>query len=106
MSAQLDLLVERARQRQARDTALDRLETTRADLIKVADKLAREIARRTGQVTSVDVFREMRGLGYQLDGYDPRWMGAVFRAGKGWQRVGLRADGSHSRPVSVWRSVA
>ena len=108
MTAQLQLIAEREAQRRERDAALDRIEATRAQLISIADKLARELVRKSGRVTSSDVFREMKALGYGplLASYDPRWMGAVFRKGKGWQRVGWVNDGSHSRPVAVWAEAA
>lgn len=104
MTAQLDLIEEHAKQSRARDVALDRLEQTRQSLICIAEGVARDICREHGQVTSSDVFRRMKTLGYepQLRAYDPRWMGAVFRASKGWRKVGQRNDGSHRRPVSVW----
>lgn len=104
MSAQLDLIEEHLKQRRARDAALDTLEQTRQSLISIASGVARDICREHGQVTSSDVFRRMKTLGYepQLRAYDKRWMGAVFRANQGWRKVGQRNDGSHSRPISVW----
>lgn len=103
---QLQLITEREEQRQGRDSALDRLEGTRSDLIAVADRIARRLVRENGVVTSSDVFREMRASGFQLDGYDPRWMGAVFRTGKGWRKIGYTPDGSHSRPVAIWEEAS
>lgn len=82
------------------------MEATRGFLIDTARDIAHELVKLNGQVTSVEVFRELRDRGYgaHLDAVDPRWMGAVFRT-RGWLRVGWREVGSHCRPVSVWRLV-
>lgn len=87
-----------------RDRVLDCLEDVRAELIDAATVAARIICERRGSVTSVQVFRYLRECGYgrRLDAVDPRWMGAVFRSGKGWKRVGWDQTGSHGRPVAVW----
>jgi hypothetical protein len=87
-----------------RDAALDALEKARANLISVADGIARGLTATHGEVTSVEVFAEMarQGYGPAMKAVDPRWMGAVFRAEKGWTRKGWRQDGSHGRPVAVW----
>jgi hypothetical protein len=88
----------------ARDEALDALEAVRAALVAEAHKIAVQLARQRGRVTSVEVWHAMIAYGYeeQLKGYDPRWLGCVFRAGKGWQRAGWEPTGSHKRPVAIW----
>lgn len=89
----------------ARDEALDALEAARAALVAEAHKIAVQLARQRGRVTSVEVWHAMIAYGYedQLKGYDPRWMGCIFRAGKGWERAGWESTGSHKRPVAIWR---
>ena len=91
----------------ARDAALDRLETTRRNLIQIARNVADELCARHVQVTAPDVKRAMLDRGLIDDDerqLDPRWMGAVFRAGQGWERVGWTPEGSHCRPVAIWRT--
>ena len=85
-----------------RDTALERLEKTRAELIAEGRRVADELAYANGSVTSVEVFAKMRdnGWGPDLDDVDPRWAGCLFR--KGWRRVGYEPAGSHGRPVARW----
>lgn len=87
-----------------RDAALDTLELSRAELIADAKVHAVRIATETGTVTSTQVLASMRASGHgdDLDRYDRRWMGAVFRRGTGWKRVGWSSTGSHCRPVAVW----
>jgi hypothetical protein len=82
---------------------LDALEAARAALITEAHKIAVQLARQRGRVTSIEVWHTMLAYGYeeQLKGYDPRWIGCVFR--RGWVRDGFESTGSHKRPVSVWR---
>lgn len=102
MSAQaelFDLKVERRK----RDAALDLLDKRRAELIARAHQIATYFCRENGTVTSPQVIAELKKEGAPgLDEVDPRFMGAVFRAGRGWRRIGYRAAGSHARPVSVW----
>jgi len=88
-----------------RDDALDALEAARAALVAEAHKIAVTLARQRGRVTSVEVWHAMLAYGYeeQLKGYDPRWMGCIFRAGKGWERDGWESTGSHKRPVAIWK---
>lgn len=91
-----------------RDEALDHLEVRRLYLINCADDIARKIAKEKGSVTSTEVLEILRD---ELDeemliGVDMRFMGAVFRSGKGWIRLGWEATGSHCRPVSRWKLVA
>jgi len=90
------------REAQARDLALDRLAESRADLIAVAQKIAKQLCQTHGQVTSPEVLRVMRQQGYggMLDKVDRRFMGCVFC--RGWRRIGYENSGSHGRPVSVW----
>lgn len=89
----------------ARDRALDLLEEHRAPMIEMAKMIAEWIAKKKGRVTSTDVICELRARGYGelLDSVDKRFLGAVFRAGKGWKRIGFESTGSHRRPVSIWR---
>lgn len=89
-------------EKRGRDAALDALEDRRADLITTATDIAMAHAIKHGNVTSVDVFDELRKRNTDLGGVDPRWMGAVFREGKGWRRVGWAQLGSHGRAVAVW----
>ena len=89
-----------------RDRALDRLERTRADLVEIARR-TRDALFETGDgsVCSIEVIEEMKrdGLGPDLERFDLRWIGAVFRESEGLMRVGWRRLGSHGRPVSIWR---
>lgn len=95
---------ERAAQMQARDEALDMLAIARAKLLGAARPIARDIAQRRGRVTSVEVLRHMRKVGYapEIDRVDARFIGAVFRC-KEWTRIGWEPTGSRCRPVSIWR---
>ncbi len=72
----------------ARDAALDLLEYRRANLITAGRFWAMELAKTRIYVTAPMVREAMERAGYDLSGIDPRWMGAVFRAGSGWRRVG------------------
>jgi hypothetical protein len=89
----------------ARDQALDLFEVHRADLVEMARAVAIELAQTNGRVSGPEVTAELRkrGLGEALDSVDRRFMGAVFRAGKCWVRVGWESIGSHNQPVSVWK---
>lgn len=93
---------DRAREREARDLALDMLERTRAELIAIGKAAAVVLVARNGKVTSTDVRKYMveRGYGDKMAKVDPRWLGTLFR--RGWTRVGYETTGSHGRPVSVW----
>lgn len=89
-----------------RDAVLDRLQETRAELIAVAKETALRLAAEHGETCSVDVLNKMRldpVLKDKLDEVDPRFMGAVFRAGNGWQRVRMEPKGSHACWISIWR---
>ncbi|MDQ3170305.1 MAG: hypothetical protein M3Q55_09235 [Acidobacteriota bacterium] len=87
-----------------RDRALDLLALARASLITEACKVALSIARSNGRVTSVEVVDAMKRLGFtaSLAAHDRRWLGAVFRKGGGWRRLGYEPTGSHARPVAIW----
>jgi len=87
----------------ARDEALEALDAARADLIAEARKIAHQLARQRGRVTSVEVFQAMYSYGYEdkLRAVDGRFMGCVFRTGE-WVRVKWESTGSHKRPVAVW----
>ncbi len=95
----------------ARDMALDALANTRARLVAAARRVAVEMARDLGRVSSPEVLAELRDRGYgpELDRVDARFMGVVFRPAKGWpvrwRRMGWEPGGSHCRPVAVWQLV-
>jgi hypothetical protein len=88
----------------ARDEALDALEAARDALIIEARKVAHQLVRQRGRITSIEVFQALRAYGYdtQIDKYDPRWMGCVFRTDE-WERIGFEPTGSHKRPVAIWK---
>lgn len=92
-------LFEEARKR---DAALDLLEESRPRLIQKAREIALELVTIHGTVTGVRVMKELKARGFYDGSKDPRFMGAVFRKGNGWARVGYSAEGSHRCPVSVW----
>ncbi len=85
-----------------RDSALDLLERTRADLIALARATAREMGQRGDALTSVGLIKELRarGHGHMLDSVDNRALGCVFRGG--WEKIGYESVGSHARPCAVW----
>lgn len=85
----------------ARDRALDLLEAHRGPLVSAARRIAIEIERTLGRVSSPEVLRELRRRGYDIDSSDRRFMGAVFR--EGWVRIGWEPTGSHCRPVPIWK---
>lgn len=97
---QLDLAFEA----QGRDQALNLIEHHRSDIVGMARAIAADIDSVRKRVTSPEVLAELRRLGYSqaLDQYDRRFMGAVFRAGSGWKRIGWEPTGSHCRPVAIW----
>lgn len=97
-------LFDRKQERSKRDMALNLFETFRGDLLAAARAVADELAEKNGRVTAPDVLAVLRdrGLGDALDEVDRRFMGAVFRAGTGWKRIGWEPGGSHGRPVSIW----
>lgn len=100
MHEQLDLLF----QAQERERNLDLFETHRANELAVARAVAHHLAIKTGRTTSPEVLTEMRRLGYGnlLEGKDLRFMGAVFRSGDVWKKLGYSDTGSHRRPVPIW----
>ena len=87
-----------------RDVALALLEQHRATAIRLGRRAAEFIYAERGRVTSVEVLAHLRAQGHgpMIDGLDARWMGAVFRSGSGWRRVGWEPTGSHCRPVAIW----
>lgn len=94
-------------QAQARDAALDLLQRHRSELIRHARAVAINIAWARGEVSSTEVWEELRRRGevdlwlkYAMAAVDPRWMGVVFR--HGWKRLRWTSTGSHKRPVAVW----
>ncbi len=100
MGFSFDLTAERAK----RDRALDLFEVNRSDLLCAARQAALDLVILNGRVTAPEVFALLRARGYEepLKTVDPRFMGAVFRSGSGWHRVGWENKGSHRRPVSIW----
>jgi hypothetical protein len=87
---------------QKKDEALNSLARTREQLITEAKAVAREIALTQGKVTSTEVLDVLRKSGLNgLNEVDPRFMGVVFR--EGWVKTGYVNNGSHRRPVSVWK---
>lgn len=93
-----------------RDSVLDLFEQTRGDLVDLGYKLALQLCQQNGEVTSVQVFDALNmaaqsdpALKLKLSSVDPRWMGAVFRESRGWERMGWVSSGSHKRPVAVWK---
>lgn len=87
----------------ARDEALEALEVKRGAQVALATQLAVKIAKRKGSVTSTEVLEAMKDAGADLAGIDKRFMGAVFKSGKGWVQIGVKPWGSHRRPIAVWR---
>ena len=98
MAKQFDPVAEAA----ARDAALDLLRRYRAGLIRRGREIALQIAAEKGEVTSTDVLCRLEDEDAPgLHEVDHRFMGAVFA--RGWIRVGFTPQGSHCRPVSVWK---
>ena len=100
MHEQLDLNF----QGQERDRYLDLFEIHRATPVALGRATAHFLAMKNGSTTSPQVIAEMRRLGYgrMLDENDRRFMGAVFRGGKVWEKLGYSDSGSHRRPVPIW----
>lgn len=69
-----------------------------------AFELAKKIATESGTVTGARVLRAMRDESFPgLDEIDPRFMGQVFK-GKEFEKSGYSVEeGSHGRPVTVWK---
>lgn len=88
---------------QKRDEALDLLAEARAELIRLALSVAKELCETQGSVTSSAVLKELRrqGHGPLVDSVDRRFMGVVFRSG--WEQTGWAESGSHRRKQPVWR---
>lgn len=104
MTAQIPLPFDPEKERVARDRALNLFERTRQELLAVARVIALEIFQVRGRVTAPEVFGLLKDRGFEeaLGQVDPRFMGAVFREGSGWRRIGWENKGSHRRPVSIW----
>jgi hypothetical protein len=97
-------LFDYAEENAKKERALDAVEISSKDLVDLAKQIADDIAEKNGTVTSPQVLARVIAICPNLQGRDPRFMGAVFR--KGWERVGFENAGSHSRPVSIWRKLA
>lgn len=94
---------------QARDEAIEKVGASCSDLVRMANEIARKIAKKEGRVSSPQVWKVLweraahdDGLRRELEDSDPRWMGAVFHH-RQWHRLGWEAAGSHKRPVSIWQ---
>lgn len=93
-----------------RDQTLDDLRARRRDLVVILNRRLEALAHaRSGAgqrpiVTADDVHVLLRDLP-EADGFDPRWIGAVWKAGP-WKKTGeyvpsLRVA-CHARPIAVW----
>ncbi len=98
----------RSEEADGRDVGLARTGGANHDLIVIAQKIARKIAKANGTVSSPEVWSELwdlaandDGLKSRLEEADPRWMGVVF-VHRQWRRLRWDSKGSHKRPVSVW----
>lgn len=79
---------------------------SKAELLRVADSVARELARLLWGVTGPELLHELRCRGYGdlLARVDPRVVGAVLLPSRGFERTGeVRAVGTHARKCPVWR---
>lgn len=95
-----------------RDDGIDRVSGKYADLVAAAIPIALRICAEKGRVTSVEVGAEMEAdsryaarMAWVPPGKkepERRWLGAVFRRGNGWKRIGFESTGSHARPVAIW----
>lgn len=75
----------------------------RDQLIK-AQRLAVELARSRGTITSDDVREEAIKRGLNLS-FGKNWVGSIFR-GKHWEKVSFvqsRHEGGHGRIIAVWK---
>jgi hypothetical protein len=88
-----------------RDEALAKHELHRQDLITAARRIAIEICRAAGEVTSPQVVEQLNQdptYREQMRKVDKRFMGAVFRSNL-WRRARFEPLGSHCQPISVWK---
>ena len=86
----------------ALEEVLNQHEIRHYKLVELARITARRIAELRGTVTGPQVLKMLKNSKAEgIDDVDPRFLGAVFR--NGWIRVGFSPEGSHRRPVSVWR---
>lgn len=91
-----------------RDDGIDRVSSKYDDLVEAAKVVAMRIYTERGRVTSVEVVTEMESDPRYAERMrettqERRWLGAVFRKGSGWVRIGWESKGSHARPVAIWR---
>lgn len=94
---------DKKKQTKLRDEALDNLEEHRTELIAIGRKIAIQMATLHGRTCGPQVMNEMRKRNVPgIDQVDPRFMGAIFRGGVGWKRVGYEPIGSHGGTVSIW----
>jgi hypothetical protein len=89
-------------EKEKRNKAMERLKLHRRILIHGAKIAADILAREERFVTSTDVLKRMKTVGYNFGQVDKRFMGVVFNEKAGWKRVGFTPKGSHHRPVSIW----
>jgi hypothetical protein len=91
-----------------RDEGIDRVSSKYDDLVEAAKVVAMRIYTERGRVTSVEIVTEMESDPRYAErmrstAQERRWLGAVFRKGTGWVRVGWESKGSHARPVAIWQ---
>ena len=91
-----------------RDEGIDKVEVKYSDLVDAAKTVAMRIYTERGRVTSVEVVSDMESdpryaKRMMETAQERRWLGAVFRKGTGWVRIGWESTGSHARPVAIWK---
>lgn len=96
--------------REKLDAILQAHEEARPKLIAKAREVARELAmaHEHRETSSPRVLAAMRARGWlgpigEIPEPNPRWMGAVFGARRGWVLMRYVPEGHHRRPVPVWR---
>jgi hypothetical protein len=97
---------------QKRDEGIDQVSGKYSDLVAAGFPIALQICAEKGRVTSVEVGAAMETdpryatrMAWVAPGKtepERRWLGAIFRKGNGWKRIGFESTGSHARPVAIW----
>ena len=97
---------------QKRDEGIDQVSGKYLDLVAAGFPIALQICAEKGRVTSVEVGAAMEAdsryatrMAWVAPGKtepERRWLGAIFRRGNGWKRIGFESTGSHARPVAIW----
>lgn len=86
-----------------RDASLALLRKYRANLISRGKVIARELAKKNGEVTSPEVLEILKQESpNEVAAVDARFMGPVFVSDE-WERIRFANKGSHKQPISVWR---